>query len=200
MDFLSENCIIFSVLGTFKYNLKGKPNNKFITSWQIISIQWYTDESKKKATDYCIWFGHSLWSANQLLAQEVNTWNEYSFLLLSFLRRNYRGCSWTYFIHRRVCPISKLEIHASSPNNEWYHPTITDVISSTLRLQRTLCSAWYFYLENVHSLASSRRYCSRKSLETVKKRDKAAGNKALATVSQNRRLIRLANKVFETVE
>ena len=25
-----------------------------------------------KVTNYCIWFGHSLWSANQLPAQEVN--------------------------------------------------------------------------------------------------------------------------------
>ena len=28
-----ENCNIFSVLSIFKYNLKGKPNNKFITPW-----------------------------------------------------------------------------------------------------------------------------------------------------------------------
>ena len=32
-NFLSENCNIFSVLSIFKYNLKDKPNNKFITSW-----------------------------------------------------------------------------------------------------------------------------------------------------------------------
>ena len=31
-NFLSQNCNIFLVLGIFKYNLKGKPNNKFITS------------------------------------------------------------------------------------------------------------------------------------------------------------------------
>ena len=31
----------------------------------------YTDESKKKATNCCIRFGHSLWSAIQLLAQEI---------------------------------------------------------------------------------------------------------------------------------
>ena len=30
------------------------------------------DEFKKKMTNYCIWFGHSLWSASQLPAQEVN--------------------------------------------------------------------------------------------------------------------------------
>ncbi|CAD1475057.1 unnamed protein product, partial [Heterotrigona itama] len=38
----------------------------------IISIQRYhTDEFKKNATNYCVRFGHSLWSANQLPAQEV---------------------------------------------------------------------------------------------------------------------------------
>ena len=60
--------IVFSVLIILKYN-PGKRNNKFITSWYI-SIQWYADEFKKK-TNYCIRFGHSLWSADQLLAQEV---------------------------------------------------------------------------------------------------------------------------------
>ena len=30
-------------------------------------------QKKKKATSYCIRFGHSLQSANQLLAQEVNS-------------------------------------------------------------------------------------------------------------------------------
>ena len=41
---------------------------------QIINLfQWYhTDELKKKATNYCVRFGHSLWSVNQLPAQEVN--------------------------------------------------------------------------------------------------------------------------------
>ncbi|CAD1479125.1 unnamed protein product, partial [Heterotrigona itama] len=38
-----------------------------------ISIQlYYSDEFKKKVTNYCIRFGHSLWSANHLPAQEVN--------------------------------------------------------------------------------------------------------------------------------
>ncbi|CAD1469003.1 unnamed protein product, partial [Heterotrigona itama] len=35
-------------------------------------VIYHTDEFKKKATNYCMRFGHSLWSANQLPAQEVN--------------------------------------------------------------------------------------------------------------------------------
>ena len=89
--------------------------------------------------------------------------------------------------------VSYFEIRASSPNNEWCHPTIIrDIIH--VRLQWTLCSSLphrYFYLEkekNSHSLTSSRvRHYSRKSLETVKKkkRDKTAENEALHKVSQN---------------
>ncbi|CAD1473148.1 unnamed protein product, partial [Heterotrigona itama] len=31
---------------------------------------YHTDEFKKKATNYCIQFGHSLWSVNQLSVQK----------------------------------------------------------------------------------------------------------------------------------
>ncbi|CAD1469031.1 unnamed protein product, partial [Heterotrigona itama] len=41
----------------------------------------YTDEFQKKVTNYCAQFGHSLWSANQLPAQEVK--QIINFLLLS---------------------------------------------------------------------------------------------------------------------
>ncbi|CAD1473564.1 unnamed protein product, partial [Heterotrigona itama] len=33
----------------------------------------HIDEFKKKATNYCIRFGHSLWSANQLAAQGLKS-------------------------------------------------------------------------------------------------------------------------------
>ncbi|CAD1479221.1 unnamed protein product, partial [Heterotrigona itama] len=40
----------------------------------IISIQrCYTDEFEKNATNYCVRFGHSLWSANQLPTQKELT-------------------------------------------------------------------------------------------------------------------------------
>ena len=61
-EFFVPNCDIFLVLNIFKCN-RGKANDKYYFS--IISIQWHhTDEFKKKATNYCIRFGHSLWSAN----------------------------------------------------------------------------------------------------------------------------------------
>ncbi|CAD1469265.1 unnamed protein product, partial [Heterotrigona itama] len=41
----------------------------------IISIQqYYTDEFEKKTTNYCVRFGHSLWSANQLPTQRLITY------------------------------------------------------------------------------------------------------------------------------
>ena len=47
-----------------KYN-PGKTNDKFITSQWFLSNDIIPDEfkKKKKATNYCIQFGHSLWSA-----------------------------------------------------------------------------------------------------------------------------------------
>ena len=59
-NFLSQNCNIFSVLSISKYNL-GK-TNKFINYQSFLSSN-HTDMFKKKATNCCVRFGHSLWSA-----------------------------------------------------------------------------------------------------------------------------------------
>ncbi|CAD1481295.1 unnamed protein product, partial [Heterotrigona itama] len=44
--------------------------NLLLLSNNFYPVIYYTDEFQKKATNYCIRFGHSLWSANQLPAQE----------------------------------------------------------------------------------------------------------------------------------
>ncbi|CAD1472828.1 unnamed protein product [Heterotrigona itama] len=60
----------------------------------IISIQRYhTDEFKQKAVKYCIRFGHSLWSVNQLPAQEAKQIT--NLLLLS-------GYFYPVMLYRRV--------------------------------------------------------------------------------------------------
>ena len=43
-------------------------------------------QKKKKATDYCIRFGHSLWSANQLPAQGVKKSRRFNFMRGSCLK------------------------------------------------------------------------------------------------------------------
>ena len=82
---------IFSVLSIFKCN-PGKTNNESLFSnyFLVISIRWYIDELKKKKTNSCIRYGRSLWSANQLLVQEVKrTWTIFGSKLHYFLSYKY---------------------------------------------------------------------------------------------------------------
>ena len=54
---------IFSVLSIFKCN-PGKTNDNFNNFYPVISYR--RVQKEKKATNYCIRYGHSLWSANQV--------------------------------------------------------------------------------------------------------------------------------------
>ena len=71
--FCPKNCNIFSVLVIFKCITQIK---QMITSLLLLNnfylVMYRRVQKKKKATNYCIRFGHSLWSANQLPAQGVN--------------------------------------------------------------------------------------------------------------------------------
>ena len=92
-EFFVPNCNIFSVLSIFKRN---KPRqNKIMISLLLLNnfyraISYRRVQKKKKATNYCIRFGHSLWSANQLPAQGVKDdapWISTCFKLFSLRAR-----------------------------------------------------------------------------------------------------------------
>ena len=72
--FSFQNCNILSVLSIFKQNKIGKTNNKFITFQQFLSSDHHADEFKKKATNYYIRFGRSLWSA---ISSQIATFSQF---------------------------------------------------------------------------------------------------------------------------
>ena len=69
-EFFVPNYNIFSVLSIFKCN-PGKTNNKIILLNNLYPVIYRQVQKKKKVTNYCIQFGHSL-SVNQLPTQRVN--------------------------------------------------------------------------------------------------------------------------------
>ncbi|KOX78059.1 hypothetical protein WN51_05947 [Melipona quadrifasciata] len=62
-------------LHTFRYSTAYAPDESLSNGTAAAVISYRQVQKKKKATNYCIRFGHSLWSANQLLAQRVKDKN-----------------------------------------------------------------------------------------------------------------------------
>ncbi|CAD1478046.1 unnamed protein product, partial [Heterotrigona itama] len=73
MTFVTRN-----VENKAKYDTKKRLFNDILDKWRsnFGHIACHT-KFKKKVTNYCIRFGHSLWSANQLPAQGVDSFENF---------------------------------------------------------------------------------------------------------------------------